>query len=198
MEKEEAIAVAMEERICSSLLLLRFVFSISGNREDHRRGPGAWLLAKKARVELEKKRKEIEGNLLREEDGMLMSRLVTGMIQGDIGEKEEINIAVMLIFCSSWYYIFCCCRAIQDVGHPPFITNSLKASLIVEEIGISVHFDLSGGVLVVPNADQSFPFKNRLDKIGCSHIILKISFFKFDVYPSELTYYFQNNFGKHN
>ncbi|KAE9612205.1 hypothetical protein Lalb_Chr06g0170481 [Lupinus albus] len=45
---------------------------------------------------------------------MLMSRLVTGMIQGDIGEKYEINIAVMLIFCSSWYYIFCCCHAIQD------------------------------------------------------------------------------------
>ncbi|KAF1881700.1 hypothetical protein Lal_00032171 [Lupinus albus] len=33
MEKEEAAAVAMEERVCSGLL--RFVFSISGNREGH-------------------------------------------------------------------------------------------------------------------------------------------------------------------
>ncbi|KAK7276775.1 hypothetical protein RIF29_17921 [Crotalaria pallida] len=64
--------------------------------------------AKKARVEIEKmlvkvvreKRKEMEENLLREEDGMLLCRLVHGMIKGEISEKEVIDNVVLLVFAA--------------------------------------------------------------------------------------------------
>lgn len=64
--------------------------------------------AKKARKEIEKmlvkvvreKRKEIEGSLEREEDEMLLSRLVNGMIRGDITEKEVIDNVVLLVFAA--------------------------------------------------------------------------------------------------
>ncbi|KAK2431581.1 beta-amyrin 28-monooxygenase [Trifolium repens] len=65
--------------------------------------------AMKARKEIEKmimkvvrkKRKEIEeGRFKREEDTMLMSKLVYGMIQGEITEKEIIDNVVLLVFAA--------------------------------------------------------------------------------------------------
>ncbi|XP_004517250.1 taxadiene 5-alpha hydroxylase [Cicer arietinum] len=65
--------------------------------------------AMKARKEIEKmivkvvreKRKEMEeGRLEREEDRMLMSKLVYGMIQGEISEKEIIDNVVLLVFAA--------------------------------------------------------------------------------------------------
>ncbi|BAT80757.1 Taxadiene 5-alpha hydroxylase [Vigna angularis] len=64
--------------------------------------------AKKARVEIEKmllkvvreKRKEMEGSSEREQDGMLLSNLVCGMIQGEISEKEVIDNVVLLVFAA--------------------------------------------------------------------------------------------------
>ncbi|XP_019459844.1 PREDICTED: taxadiene 5-alpha hydroxylase-like [Lupinus angustifolius] len=64
--------------------------------------------AKKARVEIEKmlikvvrkKRKEMEEKLLSKENGMLLSRLVHGMIQGEISEKEVIDNVVLLVFAA--------------------------------------------------------------------------------------------------
>lgn len=65
--------------------------------------------AMKARKEIEKmimkvvreKRKEIEeGKMKREKDRMLMSKLVYGMIQGEITEKEIIDNVVLLVFAA--------------------------------------------------------------------------------------------------
>jgi len=64
--------------------------------------------AKKARVEIEKmlvkvvreKREEMERSLEREQDGMLLSKLVSGMIQGEISEKEVIDNVVLLVFAA--------------------------------------------------------------------------------------------------
>ncbi|KAI4306027.1 hypothetical protein L6164_029343 [Bauhinia variegata] len=64
--------------------------------------------AKKARKEIEKmlvnvvreKRKKMEENLERGEDGMLLSRLIAGMIQGEISEQEVIDNVVLLVFAA--------------------------------------------------------------------------------------------------
>lgn len=76
------------------------------------RFPGSrFSRAKKARQEIEKllvkvvreKRKEIMekgGNKEKEEVGMLLSQLVTGMIRGDVTEKEVIDNVVLLVFAA--------------------------------------------------------------------------------------------------
>ncbi|KAL1347827.1 hypothetical protein HN51_023848 [Arachis hypogaea] len=64
--------------------------------------------AKKARMEIEKaltkavreKRKEMEENLHNEKDGMLLSKLVNGLIHGEINEKEVIDNVVLLVFAA--------------------------------------------------------------------------------------------------
>ncbi|XP_050907639.1 taxadiene 5-alpha hydroxylase [Lathyrus oleraceus] len=84
--------------------VLEGVFSIGINFP----GSKFWR-AMKARKEIEKmimkvvreKRKEIEeGKLKREEDRMLMCKLVYGMIQGEITEKEIIDNVVLLVFAA--------------------------------------------------------------------------------------------------
>ena len=64
--------------------------------------------ARKARLEIEKmlisavrEKKEMEGRLEGgEEDGLLMSRLVSGMIKGEISEEEVVDNMVLLVFAA--------------------------------------------------------------------------------------------------
>ena len=47
------------------------------------------------------KKKEMEGRLEGgEEDGLLMSRLVSGMIKGEISEEEVVDNMVLLVFAA--------------------------------------------------------------------------------------------------
>ncbi|KAK7853013.1 taxadiene 5-alpha hydroxylase [Quercus suber] len=74
------------------------------------RFPGSkFSRARKARLEIEKmlisavreKKKETEGRLEGgEEDGLLMSRLVSGMIKGEISEEEVVDNIVLLVFAA--------------------------------------------------------------------------------------------------
>ncbi|CAL0307430.1 unnamed protein product [Lupinus luteus] len=89
--------------------------------------------AKKARVEIEKmlakvvkeKRKEMEGNLLRENDGMLLSRLVQGMIQGEIDEKEVIDNVVLFVFAAHDTTSFAVAMIFKMLGQHPHCYSKL-------------------------------------------------------------------------
>ena len=84
--------------------------------------------AMKARKEIEKmivkvvreKRKEIEeGKLKREEDRMLMSKLVYGMIQGEVTEKEIIDNVVLLVFAAHDTTSFAVAMTFKMLAHHP-------------------------------------------------------------------------------
>lgn len=96
--------------------------------------------AKKARMEIEKmlvkvvreKIKEMQGNLLREEDdGMLLSRLVHGMIQGEISEKEVIDNVVLVVFAAHDTTSFAMAMTFKMLAqHPDCYSKLLQGNII--------------------------------------------------------------------
>ena len=95
--------------------------------------------AKKARLEIEKmlvkvvreKRKEMEGNLQIEKDGMLLSRLVAGMIQGEISEKEVIDNVVLLVFAAHDTTSFAIAMTFKMLAQHPDCYNKLLQGNII-------------------------------------------------------------------
>jgi cytochrome P450 len=102
--------------------------------------------AMKARKEIEKvimkvvrkKRKEIEeGRFKREEDTMLMSKLVYGMIQGEITEKEIIDNVVLLIFAAHDTTSFAVAMTFKMLAqHPDCYGKVLQGNIISNLINI--------------------------------------------------------------
>ncbi|KAK9090936.1 hypothetical protein Sjap_024113 [Stephania japonica] len=89
--------------------------------------PGSkFYRAKRARLEIEKivtnivrkKRKEVEGNIVDEEEGVLLPRLVAGLIRGEISEIEVIDNVVLLVFAAhdTTFAIAMVCRMLAQ--HP--------------------------------------------------------------------------------
>lgn len=102
--------------------------------------------AMKARKEIEKmivkvvreKRKEMEeGRLEREEDRMLMSKLVYGMIQGEISEKEIIDNVVLLVFAAHDTTSFAVAMTFKMMAqHPDCYDKVLQGNII----SITIYF----------------------------------------------------------
>lgn len=98
--------------------------------------------AMKARQEIEKmlakvvreKRKEMEeGSLQRgEEDGMLLSKLVSAMIQGEITEKEVIDNVVLLVFAAHDTTSFAVAMTFKMLAqHPDCYSKVLQGNIIL-------------------------------------------------------------------
>ncbi|XP_028778506.1 taxadiene 5-alpha hydroxylase-like [Neltuma alba] len=84
--------------------------------------------AKKAREEIEKmlgnvvreKKKEIiEGRLKKEEEGMLLSKLVCGIIKGEITEQEAVDNVVLLVFAAHDTTSFAVAMTFKMLAHHP-------------------------------------------------------------------------------
>ncbi|KAK9114469.1 hypothetical protein Syun_021266 [Stephania yunnanensis] len=90
--------------------------------------PGSkFYRAKRARLEIErmvtnivrKKRKEIEGNIVDEEEGVLLPRLVAGLIRGKISEVEVIDNVVLLVFAAHDTTSFAIAMVCRMLAHHP-------------------------------------------------------------------------------
>lgn len=97
--------------------------------------------AKKARKEIERmlmnvvreKRKEIEeGRLKKEEEGMLLSKLVCEMIQGEISEQEVVDNVVLLVFAAHDTTSFAIAMTFKMLAqHPACYTKLLQGIYIL-------------------------------------------------------------------
>uniref|UniRef100_A0A7N2L6E5 Taxadiene 5-alpha hydroxylase n=2 Tax=Quercus lobata TaxID=97700 RepID=A0A7N2L6E5_QUELO len=107
------------------------------------RFPGSkFSRARKARLEIEKmlisavreKKKEMEGRLEGgEEDGLLMSRLVSGMIKGEISEEEVVDNMVLLVFAAHDTTSYAIAMTFKMLAQHP----NCYALLLQEHVGIT-------------------------------------------------------------
>lgn len=108
--------------------------------------------AMKARQEIEKmlvkvvreKRKEImEGRLQREEEGMLLFKLVSGMIQGEITEKEVIDNVVLLVFAAHDTTSFAVAMTFKMLAqHPDCYAKLLQGNIVLAFMQFQNYHDL--------------------------------------------------------
>ncbi|KAK3012920.1 hypothetical protein RJ639_009677 [Escallonia herrerae] len=111
------------ERVLEGVFALPFEF------------PGSkFSRAKRARKTIEKmlidvvrrKREEMEGGLdVGEEEGMLLSRLVAGLIRGEISEKEVVDNVVLLVFAAHDTTSFAIAMTFRMLAHHPHCYSSL-------------------------------------------------------------------------
>ncbi|KAK2978484.1 hypothetical protein RJ640_003238 [Escallonia rubra] len=111
------------ERVLEGVFALPFEF------------PGSkFSRAKRARKAIEKmlidvvrmKREEMEGGLdVGEEEGMLLSRLVAGLIRGEISEKEVVDNVVLLVFAAHDTTSFAIAMTFRMLAHHPHCYSSL-------------------------------------------------------------------------